>query len=269
LAYFIGGDLGQRPFGCAAGTAVRHGEASLATRRSRSGQSASGARSSRRRRVGAAGLPQPSPVSASGRALSDALYASRRNGNCISGRGMDMSKPAAREEHQSIDWPSYLRFGAMIATSTAVMYALTYTNVFAFAHIRWSEERLYMAVTMGAAMAIVMLLFMRKMHHSRVVNIGILVGALVVGGAAFGLSQSQGLVDDVAYMDGMIPHHSIAILTSRRANIRDVRVRKLADGIIEAQVREIAEMERLIADIKANGPVTASDDRVLASLTPR
>jgi len=50
----------------------------------------------------------------------------------------------------------------------------------------------------------------------------------------------------------MIPHHSIAILTSRRAHIRDLRVRELADGIIEAQVREIAEMERLIADLEAN-----------------
>jgi hypothetical protein len=173
---------------------------------------------------------------------------------------MDTSKHARPNQQGSIDWASYLRFGAMIATSTAVMYALTYTNVFALEHIRWSEERLYMSLTMGSAMAIVMLLFMWKMHQSRVVNVGILVGALVLGSTAFGLSQSQALVDDVAYMDAMIPHHSIAILTSRRAGIRDARVRQLADEIIRAQVREIAEMERLIADIKANGPATGSDD---------
>lgn len=35
-----------------------------------------------------------------------------------------------------------------------------------------------------------------------------------------------------------------------RAHIRDPRVRKLADGIIEAQVREIGEMKNLIADIE-------------------
>ena len=58
----------------------------------------------------------------------------------------------------------------------------------------------------------------------------------------------------------MIPHHSIAILTSKRAQIRDVRVRQLADEIAQAQVRGIAEMERLIADIKANGPVTESGE---------
>ena len=49
----------------------------------------------------------------------------------------------------------------------------------------------------------------------------------------------------------MIPHHSIAILTSERADLSDPRVRELADEIIEAQREEIAEMERLIADLEA------------------
>jgi hypothetical protein len=51
----------------------------------------------------------------------------------------------------------------------------------------------------------------------------------------------------------MIPHHSIAILTSERSAIQDARVRKLADEIIEAQRREIKEMKWLIEDIRANG----------------
>jgi uncharacterized protein (DUF305 family) len=54
-------------------------------------------------------------------------------------------------------------------------------------------------------------------------------------------------------MEGMIPHHSIAILTSERAQIEDPRVRELADEIIDAQRREIKEMEWLIRDIEANG----------------
>ncbi len=49
----------------------------------------------------------------------------------------------------------------------------------------------------------------------------------------------------------MIPHHSIAILTSSRAHISDPRVRKLADGIIATQRREIGEMEVLIKDLDA------------------
>jgi uncharacterized protein (DUF305 family) len=43
---------------------------------------------------------------------------------------------------------------------------------------------------------------------------------------------------------------SIAILTSERAHIKDLRVRKLADGIIEAQRREISEMKALISELE-------------------
>jgi uncharacterized protein (DUF305 family) len=51
-------------------------------------------------------------------------------------------------------------------------------------------------------------------------------------------------------MKAMIPHHSIAILTSERAHISDPRVRKLADSIIEAQRKEIDEMKVLIKDLE-------------------
>jgi uncharacterized protein (DUF305 family) len=68
---------------------------------------------------------------------------------------------------------------------------------------------------------------------------------------ALWLARSQATVDDVSYMRAMIPHHSIAILTSERAGIADARVRKLADGIIESQRREIAEMQSLIRDLES------------------
>jgi hypothetical protein len=147
----------------------------------------------------------------------------------------------------------YLRFAGMIVTSTLVMFVLTYTNVFDPAHIHFSQERLYMAILMGAAMAIVMLGWMWQMHPNRRINVGIIAGALVVGVVAFLFSQTQAFVYDANYMRGMIPHHSIAILTSERAGIQDLRVRQLADEIIVAQKREIAEMEWLLRDIQENG----------------
>ena len=96
-----------------------------------------------------------------------------------------------------------------------------------------------------------MLAFMWKMYPNKAVNIGILVGSLVVFVVALWLVRSQATVGDVAYMRAMIPHHSIAILTSERANITDPRVRKLADGIISAQKREISEMKAYIQDLEA------------------
>jgi hypothetical protein len=145
---------------------------------------------------------------------------------------------------------TYARFGTMIAASTVVMFALMYLHTFALDHVFFSQTRMWMTLLMGAAMAVVMLLFMWKMYKNRAANLVILAGAVVVFAASLWLVRSQATVSDVSYMEAMIPHHSIAVLTSTRAHIRDPRVRKLADGIIAAQLREIDEMKALIADLR-------------------
>jgi hypothetical protein len=145
---------------------------------------------------------------------------------------------------------SYGRFGAMIVTSTIVMFVLMYLNSYALDHVFYSQTRTWMAVYMGAAMAIVMLGFMWSMYKDRRKNAAIIAASILVFAVSLWLVRSQQTVDDVSYMKAMIPHHSIAIMTSERAKIRDPRVRKLADGIIEAQVREIDEMKSLIADLE-------------------
>lgn len=143
----------------------------------------------------------------------------------------------------------YLKFAAMIATSTVVMFGLMYLNTYSIDHVYFSETRAYMAVYMGAAMAIVMLLFMLGMYEKKVINAVILIGSIIVFAGSLWLVRSQKTVDEVSWMKAMIPHHSIAILTSERAHISDPRVRKLADGIIEAQKREIGEMKALIQEL--------------------
>lgn len=145
----------------------------------------------------------------------------------------------------------YRRFAAMIAVSTVIMFGLMYLNTYEADHVFFSETRAYMALLMGATMAVIMLGFMLHMLKNKRANIGILVGGAAVFALSLWLVRSQATVDDVSYMKAMIPHHSIAIMTSKRAGIKDPRVRKLADGIIEAQVREIAEMKALIADLKS------------------
>jgi hypothetical protein len=107
-----------------------------------------------------------------------------------------------------------------------------------------------MALYMGATMAVVMLAFMLKMYDDTKKNIAIFVGSALVFALALWLARSQETVQDVAWMKAMIPHHSIAILTSERAEISDPRARRLADEIILAQRAEIAEMEALIADLE-------------------
>jgi uncharacterized protein (DUF305 family) len=145
----------------------------------------------------------------------------------------------------------YWRFAAMIATSTVVMYGLMYLNTYEFEHVFWSETRAWMALVMGATMSVIMLGFMWSMYKKAAVNLAILCGSIAVFALSLWLVRSQATVDDVDYMKAMIPHHSIAIMTSERAQISDPRVRKLADEIIEAQEREIAEMMFLVRDLEA------------------
>lgn len=138
----------------------------------------------------------------------------------------------------------------MIATSTVVMYGLMFLNTYELDHVFFSETRVYMALVMGATMAVIMLLFMWSMHENRKANVGILVGSVLVFGVCLWLVRSQATVEDVSWMKAMIPHHSVAILTSERANISDQRARKLADQIVESQRREIDEMKALIKDLE-------------------
>lgn len=145
---------------------------------------------------------------------------------------------------------SYKTFLAMIGTAAILMYVTMYFNNYSFDHIFFSETRMYMSMLMTGVMAVVMLWFMRHMYTDKRTNTLIVGGSIGLFLIALFLVRSQILVDDVDYLEAMIPHHSIAILTSERAQITDPRVRELADEIISAQEREIAEMKKLIEELK-------------------
>lgn len=144
----------------------------------------------------------------------------------------------------------YWKFLLMIGVSTVIMFGMTYLNVYSIDHLFFSRTRVFMALMMGAVMAIIMLLFMWKMYENKTLNKIILgVSVLVFAGSLF-MVRSQTTVSDVAWMKAMIPHHSIAILTSKRANLKDPEVKKLANDIIEAQEKEIEQMKKLIEEQK-------------------
>lgn len=148
---------------------------------------------------------------------------------------------------------SYTKFILMLAASFIAMYITMYLNTYQIDHVYFSLTRFYMTCLGISAMAVIMFFFMRKMYQNKKKNIAILLGSLILFVGALGLVRAQSpIVDDVLWMKAMIPHHSIAILTSERADIKDPEVRKLADDIIEAQEREIAEMKAMIKRLKKN-----------------
>ncbi|MEC5213552.1 FtsH-binding integral membrane protein [Polaromonas sp. CG_9.5] len=144
----------------------------------------------------------------------------------------------------------YAKFALMIVTSTALMLGLMYLNTYSLDHVYWSETRAYMALIMGAAMTLVMLAFMAGMYPDKKTNLTIVLGAAAVFGVSLYLVRSQQTIEDVSWMKAMIPHHSIAILTSERAHLTDPRVKKLAEGIVRAQREEIAQMAALIRELE-------------------
>lgn len=144
----------------------------------------------------------------------------------------------------------YKNFVRMILAASVLMFCLMYLNTYQLNHVWFSQTRMFMTFIMAGSMGLVMLAFMRGMYKDKRANLAIVVSSIALIVLGLSLVRSQVTVGDVAWMKAMIPHHSIAILTSERAQISDPRVRNLADQIIEAQRREISEMELLINDIQ-------------------
>jgi len=152
-----------------------------------------------------------------------------------------------KNSNQHSNKGNYKTFFLMLGLSFIAMYITMYLNTYAIDHVYFSLTRFYMVCLGISTMAVIMLLFMLKMYKNKKKNIAILIGSLVLFISALGLVRAQApIVGDVLWLKGMIPHHSIAILTSERADIQDPEVRKLADDIIEAQRKEIEEMKAMI-----------------------
>jgi hypothetical protein len=154
----------------------------------------------------------------------------------------------------------YWRFGAMILTAMVVMYAAMFVGSWEWSHVRWSESRMFMALTMGGTMGLVMLAWMLNMYKNTKANVAVVVISLLLLSGGIFLDRSQTTVQDTAFMSSMIPHHSLAITRSERAELADVRVCELAVEISEAQRREIFEMDWLIEDIERNGVAATAQE---------
>lgn len=147
----------------------------------------------------------------------------------------------------------YTKFVLMLAVSFVAMYITMYFNSYELDHVYFSLTRFYMSCLGIAAMAIIMFVAMRNMYKNKKKNIAIVLGSIVLFTTALTLVRAQApIIGDVLWMKAMIPHHSIAILTSERADVKDPEVKKLAEDIIKAQKKEIEEMKAMINRLENN-----------------
>jgi peptidoglycan/LPS O-acetylase OafA/YrhL len=150
-------------------------------------------------------------------------------------------------KHKSI----YTTFYLMLGCSFIAMYITMYLNTYSIDHVYFSLTRFYMTCLGISTMAVIMWFFMRNMYKNKKKNIAILLGSLLLFSSALFLVRNQKpIIGDVLWMEAMIPHHSIAILTSDRADIKDPEVKKLAEEIIEAQKKEIEFMKRKLKEFE-------------------
>jgi len=157
----------------------------------------------------------------------------------------------SKMNHDSMKKNQYTKFVGMLVASFIAMYITMYLNTYTIDHVYFSLTRFYMSCLGIATMAIIMFVAMRNMYQNKKKNIVIVLGSIVLFGTALGLVRAQApIVGDVLWLRAMIPHHSIAILTSERADIQDPEVKQLADDIIQAQKKEIEEMKAMLNRLK-------------------
>ena len=158
------------------------------------------------------------------------------------------------ENNKNTHGNPYTKFVLMLAASFVAMYITMYLNTYEMDHVYFSLTRFYMTCLGISAMALIMFFFMKKMYKNRKKNTAILLGSMLLFGSALFLVRAQKPIGDVLWMKAMIPHHSIAILTSERADIKDPEVKELAKGIIETQRKEIGQMQEMISRLENNKP---------------
>lgn len=145
---------------------------------------------------------------------------------------------------------NYGKFLLMLLVSFIVMYAIMYANVASEEHIYFSLNRFYMTILMVIPMGFIMLLFMQRMYKNRKKNNVIIITGVLLFTAAFVMLRTQTYINDVRYMEAMIPHHSSAILSSQHADLKDPEVQELSKKIIESQQKEIEQMKAMIQRLK-------------------
>lgn len=127
-----------------------------------------------------------------------------------------------------------------------IMYLVMYTMIAAFDHFYFNLNNVYMTLMMVTPMALLMLVLMRSMYGNKRANLIIAIGAVVIFAGSFYAMRSQAAIGDKELIRGMIPHHSGAILMCGKAKLTDPELITLCDEIIDAQEREIAQMQAVL-----------------------
>jgi hypothetical protein len=107
------------------------------------------------------------------------------------------------------------------------------------ADYRISLNQVYAAIMMGSFMV-----FVEGLVHTLPLWIWLVFGSLFIG--SWIAIRNQWGITDKQYILDMIPHHSMAVLTSKHVVSRPSALHSLAKQILESQQKEIELMKSMV-----------------------
>lgn len=141
---------------------------------------------------------------------------------------------------------AYLMLGINVIVGLVIMYFVMFAMIAGWSDFYNNINMAYMAVMMAAPMGTLMLVTMPGMYPSRRLNLA-LHGLFVIAFlGAFAAIRWQAAIGDQQFIRSMIPHHSGAILMCNQADLEDTELRDLCGQIVEAQRREIEQMQTIL-----------------------
>lgn len=156
-------------------------------------------------------------------------------------------KEHTTDPHGSKHQP-YMELLWSMLLSFVVMYLLMYSMADRLSNVYFNLSNVYMTGLMAGSMLPIMLLTMRGMFGEKRFNLALWLFSLIILGLSWFLLRSEAGVGDAQFLRAMIPHHSAAIQMCNESAISDPRVKKLCEGIISSQEREITEMKTLLEE---------------------
>jgi hypothetical protein len=87
-------------------------------------------------------------------------------------------------------------------------------------------------------------------------NLTIAAAAVAALTVSLWLAHSYEISGGAVGIPVVIPHHSVVLLTSERAHIRDPKVGQIADGFIDAQQREISAIRQSVGNFETGSVPT-------------
>ena len=143
---------------------------------------------------------------------------------------------------------NYSLWFMMIGSFIIQLIVMSFIMTNSYKNITFSQGKLYISVIMALLMGILEVLMYDV--HMNTNSLSYYLSLFFVLSVFIYLYRNQLYIEDKDYLNQMIEHHSMTLLTSEGIleKTKSERVKKLAENIILTQEKEIGYMKQLIID---------------------